>query len=495
MERPFIKLYSFKENKFEAIAIVDDYESLTISHNKYSAGDFVLEINLNIPNANLFEKNQFALVGKNGFDFYIITDVSDSFGNNGKGSQKRIVNGKDCRYLLKRRIIKTLNFDGIWEMTAKGEICLRHLISDQCGETAEIKRRLPIINLFPTEENAVGDVITVSESFTNLYECCVSIAEGSDTGWGIYFDGINLLLICYKGEDKSKEVVFSTERDSLETGSVKDSLESYCNTVYIGGNGQGEEQTIYESENELRKGFIFTNNRNILVTEDDDPIILELVDPYGIERFESWETLDDVDDESLVSGEALRILNSYGKTLDLTGKGLVKSPYEFRKNFDLGDTIGIRVNNIFGKVPVIALTEHWVWGQYSLDYELGKPVIDLGNQLQLMLKKIQEGKKQESTESVKWYTLPDDEEMNSSETIYKVIGFKGDSTNRNKFKLYFNKESLKGSKTYHVYFKQLLGESLTLTTGVEGSQELELNTGTYTCIIFVDENGNVYKTI
>ena len=58
------------------------------------------------------------------------------------------------------------------------------------------------------------------------------------------------------------------------------------------------------------------------------------------------------------------------------------------------------------------------------------------------------------------------------------------------FKLYLDNEKL-GKKTYHVYFKQLAGGKLTLTTGVAGATNLVLNSGTYVAIIYVDENGNI----
>ena len=48
-----------------------------------------------------------------------------------------------------------------------------------------------------------------------------------------------------------------------------------------------------------------------------------------------------------------------------------------------------------------------------------------------------------------------------------------------------------GAKTYHVYFKQLGGGTLTLTTGKAGASNLTLNSGTYVAIIYVDQDGNV----
>jgi hypothetical protein len=44
--------------------------------------------------------------------------------------------------------------------------------------------------------------------------------------------------------------------------------------------------------------------------------------------------------------------------------------------------------------------------------------------------------------------------------------------------------------------KQLAGSGkLTLTTGVSCANDLELDSGTYVCIIYVDSAGNVYKYV
>ena len=78
---------------------------------------------------------------------------------------------------------------------------------------------------------------------------------------------------------------------------------------------------------------------------------------------------------------------------------------------------------------------------------------------------------------------------------YNTIGFVGNCGSGATFRLYLDNEKT-GAKTYHVYLKELAGSGkLTLTTGIAGAEDLELDSGTYVTIIFVDEDGNINRVI
>ena len=155
-EKPILKLYKFENNSFVMQAIIDDYQEVSFERNLYEAGTFTITINYNIPNALLFERGQFIQFGSDPYDFGEIYSIQDSIGADGKGSQIRTITGYDARYILKRRVIKNMNSNGLWTMTAKGELCLRNLIKDQCGSGAEAKRQLPINNTIPASADAIG---------------------------------------------------------------------------------------------------------------------------------------------------------------------------------------------------------------------------------------------------------------------------------------------------------------------------------------------------
>lgn len=460
-----LNLYKYENNTFKRIAVIDDYNEISFSGRLYEAGEFTITINKNIPNAGLFEIGLFIQFGNDEYDVGEITNITTPIGAEGKGSQNLAITGHDLRYLFKRRVIKNCNANGKWEMTAKGEIVMRSLIQDQCGINAEVKRRLPIENIIPASEDAIGKEFSISESFSNLYDVLSTIATQSEIGWRIKFENGTMTLECYPGSDLSDSVFFSTEFDSLQDGEFNETTDSFSNAVYIGGKGQGDERDIYEGEDGS---------------------------PEGLERFESWDDQSSLTDESEYENEAKSMLAQYGDITTVAGTALAKNPYVYKENYNVGDIIKISFSGKSARTRVLSVTEHWSGrGEYAIEFEFGKPMNNLANQLQLMLRQIQRaGDNSSSTDSVRWYTIPTDTEMPKADVTFDTIGFIGDAGAGATFKLYYNSNGT-GSKSYHVWFKQLAGGKLTLTTGVAGKQNLVLNTGTYVAIIYVDQEGNV----
>ena len=467
-DKPQIKLYKYENSAFVLQAQIDDFQEVSFEHNIYEAGTFTITINYNIPNALLFQRGLFVQFGNNPYDFGEIITIQDAIGQDGKGSQIRTITGRDARYILKRRVIKNMNSNGLWAMTDKGEIVLRNLIKDQCGSSAEAKRQLPISNTIPASADAKGKEYSASENFTNLYEVCKTIATQSEIGWRMSFDGSGLTLEVFEGADLSQTVRFDTNFESLANGEFSDSSESYSNAIYIGGKGQNDNRDIYEGEDGT---------------------------PEGLDRFESWDNQSSLTVESEYEAEALSMLTQYGQTLTMNGNGLAKCPYVFREQYDIGDTVTVAFSGKSAKAQILSITEHWTWGAYDIEFAFGKPQNNLADQLQLMLRKIQEASnKTNSTDSVRWYTIPTDTAMPKADVTYNTIGFVGTVGTGATFTLYLDNEKT-GAKTYHVYFKQLGGTGkLTLTTGKAGATNLTLNAGTYVAIIYVDENGNVTNT-
>lgn len=468
-EKPQLKLYKYQNNAFVLQAIIDDYQECSFEINRFYAGQFSITINYNIPNASLFQRGLWVQFGSDHYMFGEILNITDSIGEDGKGSQLRIITGYDSRYIFKRRVIKNLNNNTNWAMTAKGELCMRNLIKDQCGSGAEAKRQLPVTNVIPSVSEAIGAEYSVAETFTNLYEVLVTIATQSEIGWRINFNGTTLTLEFYEGVDRHQTVRFDTDYESLSNGEFTDSSESFSNSVYVGGKGQGSDRDIYEGESAI-----------------------EGQSPSGLDRFESWQDRSSMNTEAEYEAEALSILSQYGQTLEVSGQGLAKCPYEYGKEYNVGDIISIAFSGKSAVVQILSVTEHWAWGMYDLEFTFGKPINDLNKQLQLMLKQIQRaGSKTNSTTSVKWYKIPTATEMPSADVTFDTIGFTGVcAEGGSTFQLYLDDERT-GAKNYNLYVKNLSGGNLTLTTGKTGATDLVLNVGTYVARIYVNPEGDI----
>lgn len=462
-EKPQIKLYKYENNAFSLVAIIDDYSECSWENNRFQAGVFSISINYNIPNALLFAEKLWVQFGNNPYSFGEINKITDRIGADGKGSQIRTITGYDARYIFKRRIIKSLNSENTWSMTAKGEICMRSLIADQCGAGAETKRRLPVVNTIPAVNDAIGSIYSVSESFTNLYEVLRTIATQTEIGWRIRFDG-ELTLEFYEGEDRRETVRFDTNYDSLQDGEFTDSLESYANSILISGKGTGADRDLYEGETGT---------------------------PQGLDRFEAYSNQSEMTTEEEYEAQAQSMLSQYGQTLTVSGNGLAKCPYIYGEQYDVGDIITVSFSGKSAVVQILSVTEHWRHGAYDITFSFGKPQNTLSEQLQIMLRKIQQASdKTTATSSVKWYTIPTDTAMSVSDVVYDTIGFTGDCGSGATFTLYLDDEST-GAKEYNVYFKNLSGGKITLTTGKTGAENAVMNSGTYVAMVYVDPQGNI----
>ena len=491
-EKPQIKLYKYENYAFILEAIIDDYQECSFENNRFKAGQFSITINYNIPNALKFERGLWVQFGNDPYKFGEILNITDSIGEDGKGSQIRVITGYDARYIFKRRIIRNLNNVENWSMTAKGEIVMRALISDQCGNGAEEKRKLPVVNIISDPQNAIGAEYSVCENFTNLYEVLTTIATQSEVGWKLKFDNI-LTLEFFAGEDKHLTVRFDTSYESLSNGEFTDSAESFSNAFYIGGKGTGAERDIYEGEIILERGNLLLepDSEDLLLLNDMEYLLIGGRRFEGMDRYEAWNNQSQMNTQAEYEAEADSMLSQYGQTLRVSGQGLAKCPYEYEKEYTVGDLITIAFSGKSAVVQILSVTEHWGWGAYDMEFSFGKPQPDLNNQLHLILKQIQKAEmKTSSTDSVRWYTIPTDTEMPSGDVCYNTIGFIGDCESGATFKLYLDNQRT-GAKTYHVYFKQLAGGKLTLTTGKAGASNLVMDSGTYVAIIYVDENGNV----
>ena len=494
-EKPQIKLYKYENSFFILQAIIDDYQEVSFERNLYQAGTFTISINYNIPNSQLFQRGLFVQFGNDPYDFGEIQTIQDTIGEDGKGSQIRTITGYDARYILKRRVIKNMNSNGQWVMTAKGEICLRSLVNTQCGQGAENARRLPINNVIPASADAIGKEYSVAEQFTNLYEVCKTIATQSEIGWRISFKNGELNLECYLGEDLSQTVRFDTSYESLANGEFTDTSESFSNVIYIGGKGQNDNRDIYESGN-ITATLLAVDDETVFAVDDENLLAVRNGIEEGLDRFESWDNQSQMTTEAEYQTEAIAMLTQYRQTIQMAGNGLAKCPYIYKEQYNVGDWITVAFSGKSAVVQILSVTEHWVFGSYDIQFQFGKPQNNLADQLQLMLRKIQSAsEKASSTDSIRWYTIPTDSEMPKADVTYNTIGFVGDCGEGATFKLYLDNEN-NGAKTYHVYLKQLAGSGkLTLTTGVDGVDDLVLDVGTYVTIIYVDNSGNVYRYI
>lgn len=302
--KPQIKLFEYKNNSFNMIGIIDDYQDCSFERNLYETGQFSISINFNIPNSQLFRKYLFVQFGNDPYDFGIITKVNDVIDQNGKGGQIRNITGYDARYIFKSRVIKNLNNNALWECTSKAEYCLRKLIQDQCGVSCfEEKRKLPVKNVIKMSDIWNSNIIVSSIGFRGVcYSKDKNLFVTVGTNAAIYTspDGINWTQrISNAGIYQLDWVIYSEEKQLFV-------VDSYFGTILTSPDGINwtERSTgLPQANTSALWGMMYSKKLDLFVVVGTSGTIL--TSPDGI----NWTTQN-------ISTSTLRSI-CYSEKLDL----------------------------------------------------------------------------------------------------------------------------------------------------------------------------------
>ena len=516
MTKPNIYLF---DKTFTRQAIIDDYESASWTRNAYKSGDSTISINYNIPNAQLFTIGWYVRFGEDDRDFGIITDITDAISETGKGSQTRTIIIKDARYIFHQRVISAFNEDGqynSWYYKDCGACVMRHLINDQCGNNADINRQFPNLWLFSIMANnklylydekikvvgnklklngvnysvvnhklhinevSYGNNIEVSYAGNNLYDALCEIAEKTEVCWSIYFNESNkkLILVFEQGDDLSDTVNMTTEYDAIQSGEFKSSINSYANFITAGGYGNGVDRLF-------STGFTGEN------------------EPTGYDRYEGYVNASNQTYISGLQETIVGTLAQYAQTDSITGTGLAKCPYSYKKDYDVFDKVTVGFSGHKVATRLISVNEIWAYNSYAISYEFGKPLKGITDQLISMNIRTSNDANQSTsgsntsamTSGVKFVDIANgDVELELSDAIYNVIAIKNSGTavlsQSRQITFKYNDAGI-GCKQYYIYdMGESAGTPVDLTTdkntiniGLKGAKN-------YT-IVLIDKDGYI----
>ena len=479
-----IKVY---DKSLNFIGIVEDYESSGFTRSWYEAGQWSITINKNINNSDLLQAEYYVQFGEDDRDSGKITCVTNNIDENGKGGQKLVVAGKDLKTIFSQRYVMDMNDVDAYTLTAPGETVIKTLISSQCGATCVDPKRV-ISNLVIATDQGRGLSYTLSCKYTQVYSECATAATQSLVGWFVYIDHANktFVLDCEVGLDRSygqqinPYCLFSPDMDSLKSATLKEDIASFRNLVYVGGDGTGADRQIHT-------GF-------------------DTVEPEGIDRYELFDNASSLSTTAAMSAEAQNILTQYNQSYELSGAILIKSPYVYKENYNVGDLCTVRFNDKELDIRILSITQNWASGSYDISSVWGKPIRGLSDQVSAINTSTtsNNGTSEAGTNvsgmksGVKSYDLSSsDVTMNGSECIYNIIELTGTLTANRTFNFYLDTTRLYGKKIYSLKISATGGKIITLTTGIVGkiSETTIAESAPYIIHVMVDDTGNVTRDI
>lgn len=251
--------------EFEAVAVIDEYESLIWADRYDSYGDFEI---LFAMDTNLLEilKEDYYIQLKESEHCMIIEDIAiDSDAENGN---RLTVTGRSLESILERRII--------WgQCIFRGNLqkAVQSMLNTNIISPTISNRKISNFIFTSSTDNKVTD-LTIDHQYTgdNLYTVIQSLCAENNIGFKIILNHDNQFeFSLYAGVDRSYEqtdnpyVVFSPKFENIINSNYYSSKSGLKNVTLVAGEGEGasRKKIIVGSGSDLDRREIFTDARDI----------------------------------------------------------------------------------------------------------------------------------------------------------------------------------------------------------------------------------------
>lgn len=300
---------------------IDDYESLTFIRRWHRPGEFEIHINRHKRNVDSLQKDNLVILGDTK-KIGIIKHREISLDDSGKQGEVWKIVGQTLGELLARRVTIPLDGQAYDTIRAPTETVLKHYVTANLISPIDPNRIIEQLIIGPDQGR--GEVITWQSRYASLSDEAEKLSMASGLGWNIYIDLAlkKMVFETYVGRDLTigqsiyPPVIFSPEFESLKTQHYVDSDVSYRNVAIVAGQGEGELRSI-----------------------------VEVGTASGMERKEVFVDARDLPDDSLLGDRGVQKLNEMKVDQLLEGEILTSGPFQYGKDYDLGDIVTIRNKN------------------------------------------------------------------------------------------------------------------------------------------------------
>lgn len=260
------------------------------------------------------------LYNPKGSKFGIINSIHRKY-NDENGIQELLIEGYMLESLLmRRRVIPQLQLKGTPQKIIT-DILNRNIIN-----TTKSRRNMPIILNF-CEDMMTDEVEYAFEDGAGLAESLITICTNLKLFYYFTIDSENkkLVLNFEKEKDKTKEVIFSYNRNNLYDISTLKTTKNKINCAVV-------------------KGDIINSSVPFVYSYDDEK--------SGIYRIEGFVDHSDLDSENIAEGDYLKMLKKFGDE-ELTNAqvdtafdfAIFNHQYEYPAEVALGDVVSVQIKN------------------------------------------------------------------------------------------------------------------------------------------------------
>ena len=326
-------LYILNKN-FEKIGLIDTYESVIWTSRYYTYGDFELYIPASTDNIKLLTDGNY--IYRNDSDTSMIIEKIE-ISTDAESGNYLTVSGRSLESILNRRII--------WNQTTfsgTGENLIYKLLNENIINPKDSKRK--VANLILGESKGFTEKIDKQITGGNLGETVSAICTTYGYGFKITLNrNKKFLFSLYKGENRSYSqnvnpyVVFSPEFDNLINSKYEKDRTDLATVALVAGEGEGLSRKTAETGGGtgLERYEIYVDARDIS-TDAENPVT-------------------DAEYKSILQAKGQENIKEHGVTEAFEGEVETSRMYQYKKDWNLGDTV--QIENEYGISSTPQITE------------------------------------------------------------------------------------------------------------------------------------------
>src|SRR5699024_6287387 len=334
-----------------------------------------------------FEKGNLIVLDKQAHKAGIIMSKEVELDENGKASENFKLTGYSLDGLISRRITVPPAHTSHDRRKGSAELVMKHYVMNNFVNPVNSKRKMPFLEVAPNRDR--GKEINWESRYKNVAEELEVIGQIGDLGWVVYadiarkkliFDVLESKDLTQGNEQGNSPVFFSPDFSTVESQNFVNSDHELKNVGYVGGQGEGADRKIIvlgqtSGWNRIEE---FIDARDV-GSEDDEDDEKELTDEEveqklierGIEKMREMQTVLSFEAEILTP--ITRKVYERNKQGYVTEKIIQETPFEYEKDFNLGDTVDV-FNKSWGvtmKAPIVAVRELHEHDGYKLKATVG----------------------------------------------------------------------------------------------------------------------------
>lgn len=316
-------MYIILNKELEPVAEITTFSSINWEEEylSQSGGDFEIVLPASTY-SNLGIEDGFFIYKTDSLKFGIVNyiEYTDNFTENEEIEQLITLKGEMGESILKRRVLSfQLNKSGTLDDLVSSVI-YTHFTNPK-----DTNRQ---INLEYVRNNSFSNYVSKCITGCTVAELMESLCSLCDCSYRVLLDLNNkkFLMKLIKGEDKSSNVVFCKIDNNLSEFTLVKSKENYASHIVVAGEGNGSDRKTVTVSNSNMAG-------------------MDRIEKFVDKKSLSSKDMDAITYIDKLYEEGRAELSKYSIT-EASSFDIFLNNYEYRKDFDLGDKVGIKNENL-----------------------------------------------------------------------------------------------------------------------------------------------------